>query len=300
MINYERLFLLLDNLYEGAYLINSDNEITYWNKSAEQITGYLKSDIVDKIKFYEIFTYISRDGVNLCNSQSFSLFSTLFNNGKIQDNQKNYVRNKAGHQIPVSIRVITFCNKRRSVIENIHLFNDNSPRDFLEKEYRELKDLAVIDQLTKLKNRRYAENIVGEKLSNLKISGLPLGILFIDIDEFKIINDSYGHKVGDLILQMVGQTLLRNVRPSDIVVRWGGDEMIIILNGNLNNSKLSHIANELRVLVENSSADHYKKITISIGATLAQEDDTLESLIKRADELMYSSKKTGRNCVTVG
>ena len=116
------------------------------------------------------------------------------------------------------------------------------------------------------------------------------GVLFIDIDHFKSINDNFGHRVGDKVLKMVAMVLLKNIRSFDTVGRWGGEEFIIIVL-NVNKKRLMKIANKLRILVQSSTFPLRRKksimrVTISIGAAISQPIDTVKSLIQRADKLM--------------
>ncbi len=124
----------------------------------------------------------------------------------------------------------------------------------------------------------------------------------MDIDHFKKVNDTYGHDIGDEVLKFVANTFVTNSRPFDSYGRWGGEEFIGIIR-NITCEGLEHIGNRLRLLVENSYILHENKklqVTISIGATLVKDDDTIESLVKRADILLYQSKAAGRNRLTIG
>ncbi|MDY0042552.1 MAG: GGDEF domain-containing protein, partial [Desulforhabdus sp.] len=115
-------------------------------------------------------------------------------------------------------------------------------------------------------------------------------------------NDTYGHHVGDAVLKFVASTFVANSRPFDLYGRWGGEEFIGIIR-NINEHDLEAMGNRIRSLVEKSYIIHNDRqlqVSISIGATLVRESDTLESLIKRADKLLYQSKAAGRNCLTLG
>lgn len=110
----------------------------------------------------------------------------------------------------------------------------------------------------------------------------------MDIDHFKQFNDTYGHDVGDDVLKFVANTFVANARPFDLYGRWGGEEFIGIIR-NIKGHDLKNLGNRVRKLVENSYITHNGKtlqVTISIGATLVSESDTVESLIKRADTLL--------------
>lgn len=131
---------------------------------------------------------------------------------------------------------------------------------------------------------------------------VPFGILFIDIDHFKKVNDTYGHDAGDDVLKFVAKTLIDSSRPFDLYGRWGGEEFIGVLR-NIKEQGFETVGNRVRMLIENSYIKYEDKklnVTISIGATVVNDGDTMESLIKRADVLLYKSKAGGRNCLTVG
>jgi diguanylate cyclase (GGDEF)-like protein len=131
--------------------------------------------------------------------------------------------------------------------------------------------------------------------------GLRFGLLIIDVDHFKQFNDQYGHDTGDLVLQSVANTLLCCIRPFDAICRWGGEEFSGIFP-NIDLTTLEEIAERLKMLVQHSEVqtdDGLLSVTVSIGGTMAKDNDTTASLVKRADALMYVSKKEGRNRVTV-
>jgi diguanylate cyclase (GGDEF)-like protein len=124
----------------------------------------------------------------------------------------------------------------------------------------------------------------------------------LDIDNFKLVNDTFGHEVGDKVLKILAETIQSNFRRHDFLGRWGGEEFVIVFS-DVNRDGLMIASEKIRNLVAASSlrlSDHDLKITISIGATVVTEDDTPESIITRADQLMYSSKRNGKNIVTFG
>jgi len=124
----------------------------------------------------------------------------------------------------------------------------------------------------------------------------------MDIDRFKQVNDVYGHDTGDGVLKMVAKTLASNLRSDDFIGRWGGEEFVAVIT-DTDNKSLYGIAEKLRALVSQSSFTTDRgsvSATISAGATVAKRGETMEQLIKRADRLMYESKSSGRNFVTIG
>jgi diguanylate cyclase (GGDEF)-like protein len=182
----------------------------------------------------------------------------------------------------------------------VETFSDISAKDILTQKLEELRKMALLDPLTGIGNRRFVETGLSSKFNELQRYGWKFGLLFIDIDHFKEVNDLYGHEAGDLVLKMVSGTLINNSRSSDFVGRWGGEEFAATI-ANVTGEELLCIAQKYRVLVGESSFPAGKdkiNVTVSIGATLVRPDDSSETLLKRADKLMYRSKLSGRNCVT--
>ena len=189
-----------------------------------------------------------------------------------------------------------------NVIGCVELFTDISSLKANELRIKELEEMVLLDNITKLANRNYIEKELSVRFEETKRLGVPFGILFMDIDHFKKFNDTYGHDFGDRVLKFVADTLVRNSRPFDEIGRWGGDEFIGIMR-NVGRRQIEYIGNRLRMLVEASYiqiANNKLYVSISIGATLVRDTDSLESLIKRADTLLYESKWAGRNRLTMG
>lgn len=162
----------------------------------------------------------------------------------------------------------------------------------------ELKDKLRIDPLTQVANRNFFDFEIAKRLEETKLFSNTFGILMMDIDYFKKVNDTYGHLVGDEILKIVAHTLTSNIKKTDLVSRWGGEEFIAILDVS-NKDELLKIAERLRLLVAASSyqldEERTVQVTISIGGTLVTKIDTIKTAISRADENMYYAKQNGRN-----
>ena len=293
--DYKRL---LDNLYDGVYFVDCDRRITYWNKAAETLTGYKVSEVIGTCCSDNILMHVNEKGDNLCQTQC--PLSKTMASGQMQEADA-YLHHKNGHRVPVSIRTSPIMNKENRIIGAVEIFSDNSAKQVLLQKVEVLQKLALLDPLTKVGNRRYAEINLQAKLDEMLRYGWRLGILFVDVDYFKKINDAYSHNAGDKVLKMVAATLENNIRNSDMVGRWGGDEFVVILS-NTDESQLYGVASKLRALVEKSAFFADKDIinvTVSIGATIAQANDTIDTLVKRADKLGYQSKVSGRNRITV-
>ena len=294
--SFERI---IENLHDGLYFVDRDRVITYWNKAAEQISGFTANEVVGKSCSDNILTHIDGEGNSLCTGMC-PLAETIAD-GKPRE-AEIYMHHKDGHRIPVSVRISTLTDRDGNIIGGVELFTDVSNKAANELRVKELEKLALLDNLTLLANRNYIEREIQSRFEEKNRFNVPFGILFIDIDRFKKFNDIYGHYVGDDVLKFVANTFVANARPFDFYGRWGGEEFIGIIR-NINSQDLELLGNRLRYLVENSYIIHENEklyVTISIGATLVNENDTIDSLIKRADTFLYKSKAAGRNCLTIG
>jgi diguanylate cyclase (GGDEF)-like protein len=158
----------------------------------------------------------------------------------------------------------------------------------------ELEDRVYIDPLTGAFNRRYHD----ERLKHIIGTGIKFGFIFIDIDHFKDVNDRFGHSVGDQVLQEMCEVIQANIRNTDFLVRWGGEEFCLILP-NVSKEILPGIAEKLRRVIENFKFCTGTKITASLGVTMNIAGEDEKSLLERADTALYESKENGRNMVTV-
>lgn len=179
---------------------------------------------------------------------------------------------------------------------NLILFFDISKR----KKYEEdLLKASITDCLTGLFNRRFAEKELERAKALAERYELPFSVLMIDIDDFKKINDRFGHDVGDLVLKTLATILKHNCRESDVIARWGGEEFLVLLS-NTGFEGAGTIAERLRKTVANLRVKDLPHFTISIGYTTYRKGEDIESLIKRVDSALYSAKGSGKNtCVGI-
>lgn len=298
-LNEKNYRIILDNLYDGLYFVDRQRIIRYWNKGAERISGYTAEEVVGRSCADNILTHVDGDGNNLCRTLC-PLAQTL--QDRKQREAEVYLHHKDGHRVPVSVRISTLTDEQGRVTGGLELFTDITNYKAIEARAKELEAMAFMDKLTRLANRRYIEKELSMRFDEEKRFGRPFGLLFMDIDHFKMFNDNYGHDVGDHVLQFVANTLMSNARPFDVIGRWGGEEFIGIIR-NIDDKQLKDLAERLRALVASSYLVHNDEklqVTLSMGATLIQPGEDIEHLIRRADTLLYESKQAGRNRVTFG
>ncbi|QCT94813.1 GGDEF domain-containing protein [Caminibacter mediatlanticus TB-2] len=169
----------------------------------------------------------------------------------------------------------------------------NSLQAELDKAYKEL----LIDPLTKVYNRKALEKDLNEILKNGKERDLDLVIAIIDLDDFKLINDQFGHIVGDYVLIKICEIVKSLIRKTDKLYRYGGDEFIIVFN----RSTILNAQRSIERIIDKISKTRLKykenliEVSVSAGLTSHKKGDTLESLIKRADEALYKVKNSTKN-----
>jgi diguanylate cyclase (GGDEF)-like protein len=166
----------------------------------------------------------------------------------------------------------------------------------LEEQREKLAILATTDQLTQVSNRAKFKIILEKEIQRYQRENSIFSIIFFDIDFFKKINDTYGHNEGDNVLRDLSNLVSENIRSSDTIARWGGEEFIILcIDSNLENSIL--IAEKLRKIIEEYDFGLPTNVTCSFGVSEYISDESQECFIKRADNGLYKAKESGRNRV---
>ena len=290
---------LLESTHDGIYFVNRDRQITYWNQSAENLTGYCPNEAVGNHCYSNFLDHVDEAGNPLCGG-GCPLSRAMAEDQPAQ--AEMYLRHKSGHRVPISVRVLPVRDTSGEVVGAVEVFSDATPKDRAEKRVRELENLAFRDPLTHLANRRYLELKVAQALEDHQQFAREYGLLLLDLDRFKAVNDRYGHDVGDAVLKAVSETLEHALRSVDTVGRWGGEEFLVLIT-DVNASALGDLAERCRALIAQSSVPYGASrvsVTTSIGATLISHTDTAEEAIRRADQLMYQSKSSGGDRTTVG
>jgi len=173
---------------------------------------------------------------------------------------------------------------------------ENSERKhFADK--KQLEFMTITDWLTSIYNRRRFEYVLGLWIKNMRHD--PFCLLFFDIDDFKKVNDTFGHEAGDEVLVKTTEIVSSKIRDDDIFARWGGEEFVVLFGG-INIDMGRELAERLRKAVEDNPCGEAGKITISIGVVQyhrGEDNESPENFVKRADEKMYEAKKAGKNRV---
>lgn len=189
-------------------------------------------------------------------------------------------------------------------LPQIQNYIDSARPELLSKDLMQiLKISSTTDALTGLFNRKYLDEYIEKALSQAKRNGIVYGILMIDIDYFKMVNDTYGHDVGDKAIKILSKILQESIRDSDTVFRFGGEEFLVLLY-QCDEAVVEKIAQKIRLAFEkapiqaSNGASFYK--TLSVGASIFPKDaDSIWKCIKYADIALYNAKENGRNCVKI-
>lgn len=286
---YERIFFEYANDAVFVFKFNVDGEFSNFIdiniKACEQL-GYSRDELLS-LSIREISSQ------NFFHEEKSSL-ENLRVNGGILSNRTHVA--KDGTKIPVEIS--THVVKINGEYLCISIARDITERISL---MEEMKKMASLDPLTGILNLREFMNKGNNKFELAKKNSYNFSLLMLDIDNFKEVNDNYGHRVGDRILKGFVSIINRVLRSNDIFGRVGGDEFAIIFL-NISEEESFKIAERIRQEIQrsNNSIDGKNiKISVSIGMSAMSKNDTFEKLFVQSDDALYKSKTAGRNVVTV-
>lgn len=284
----EEIHVILDNEMIGSMML-IDRKIIWSNRAMSMILGYSESELLGsstKLLFAEesMFEAVGRDAYPLKINEPY---------------RAQYEMRKAdGNKIWIDISATAISY---NVTMSLWLVNDISKLKALEEK---LKHELDHDFLTGLRTRASFMSQALIELHRAVRSNTGLSLLMLDIDFFKLVNDSYGHQTGDIVLKNIAELIKNSLRDFDICARIGGEEFVIALS-ETNQDEALGIAERIRLLVENAKITPLTpspplQITVSIGlSSLNSKEDSIDALISRADQALYKAKNTGRNRVCI-
>ncbi len=194
--------------------------------------------------------------------------------------------------------------RTRQMVEDVQQAREqvsdaNKQVETLKKQMEKVKQEIIIDPLTRIYNRRAYDEKIKQEMMGYQRYGRPTALAIVDIDHFKSVNDTYGHRTGDGVLRILSEVMQKEIREIDVLARYGGEEFALILPHTPYPQALE-VAERIRQKVEVSRFTYKGKpfsVTVSIGVGTLQENDTLESYVERVDQALYRGKKGGRNRV---
>jgi len=290
---------LLDHLSDGVYFVDRERRIHYWNEGARRLTGYGAEEVVGRRCQDGILCHTDPSGRDVCRGQC-PLASSMKDG--VQHEGYLFLRHKQGRRVPIWVRVQPIRGADGSIVGAVEIFSDDTAGTEERRKVAVMQRLAFLDHLTELPNRRFLEITLQTALAEFEGQKDALGVLMVDLDNLKGINDTFGHSFGDEALKQIAKTLSSSLRPTDTVGRWGGDEFLAIVR---------EVNRESLLLLAERCAEHVRQISIpnqngkvlaasvSVGAALCRAEESGEDLVQRADRLLYLSKARGKNQATV-
>lgn len=277
--------VVYENSGEAVMITDGDNRILSVNKAFTAITGYDPEEV------------IGENPRLLASGRHDPDFFAAMWNALLQEGYwrgEIWNRRKSGELFPEWLTIAVLRNSEGSVSNYIANFSDAT--EYKANEER-IHRLAHHDHLTDLPNRTLLRDRLEQAIAHAKRHGERVALLFLDLDRFKLINDTLGHQMGDKLLQQVAARLRDSVRPEDTVSRQGGDEFVVVLQGIRDLSHVAHLAAKFLDLLSDEYDIEGERLSItpSIGISVYPEDgEDIEDLIKHADTAMYYAKETGR------
>ena len=277
---------VFENSQDGLVVLNASNEITMVNPAVTTLLGYEANVLLGKTPF-EVLPW----------QQFTSLMPTitdsLENFGQWQG--EVWEKHSSGKLVPMFVKINRIVsNQQRGEFDMVLTLSDLSNV----KEMERLEHLAHHDALTGLANRSHLYKTLDEVVSSSQYSDNHFAVLYLDLDGFKEVNDTYGHDAGDEMLRQVASRLLSQVRSGDLVARLSGDEFVLIIKST-NKEMMSALAERLLKIIteEVMYRNRSLKVGASIGINLVEDDERdLDLILKSADQAMYEAKSQGKGC----
>lgn len=284
------------------FVLDKNHVITNWNKACEKMTGLKAQTVVGTTDHWRAFYPSKRacladlvlDGAYDSVPLLYEKFepSTFLHDGV---RSEGWFDDVGGQKRYLVFDAVPIYNRSKELVAVIQTLQDISERKKLEEE---LGRLATIDALTSLYNRHRFNELLEQEAARARRYHTPLSLIMFDLDYFKNINDTYGHAVGDQVLQTVAKIIRENVRTTDWVGRWGGEEFMVLCP-EATEADAGFTAEKLRALVESHIFETVKTITISCGVTRFKAPDSVDAFVSRADDGLYRAKDKGRNVVEI-
>ncbi len=301
---------LFETIGTTSVALEKEIEVSTSNRSLlqEYKNAIDMSAIVSKADIYGKITYVNDE---FCKVSEYTTDELLGNNHRIlahpeQDKEefkklwrkilskevyKGTIKNlsKNGKTYYVDATIVPILDQENNILEFLAIRYDVT-------EHILTTSHAYTDTLTGIPNRRKFEEVFMYEKKQLKRYQHPITLAILDIDHFKNFNDDFGHLVGDEILISLSKAVEKVLRETDFFARWGGEEFVLLFKNTTIQDSLI-VLEKIRVIIENMKHPRAGNITASFGVTQYRQEDTLDSLMHRADKALYIAKNDGRNCI---
>ena len=286
---------LLESLYDGFYLVDSDLRIVIWNRGAEKLLGYSSQQMLNHVWTSRTLSYSHRDGAT-CADHDCPMHQVVAT-GK-PSSSIFQMKHGEGHWKEIELQTVPLIDQNQRLQGVAEIFRDVSRSGRKPQEYRELRMAASRDPLTSVANRGELETQMAMLVSEFSERNYEeaFSIIFLDVDHFKSINDKFGHTVGDAVLIEIARLMQHETYSGELVGRYGGEEFVVLCPST-DIAQASQRAERLRIAISKTRIPELKEreLTASFGVAQAEPGDSVESLLRRADKALYMAKDGGRN-----
>jgi two-component system cell cycle response regulator len=289
---------VLDGLQTGVYVVDRHRRIRFWNEGAEQITGYLRQDVVGR--FLRDHLLITGDDVKYLDSDPDDPLNLAFRDGK-PSTMNVSILHKDGYRVPVVLRTNPIRNSHGAVVGAAESFEKIRSSSDWTRRQSAFADCGCLDALTGVAAQAFMETLLREKLITFAEHNIPFGILLIQVDRMDQIRASRGPAVVPTILRIIAQSVENCVRPTDLVGCWGENQFLAILL-ECKESEVPLVGERVRRMIGRSEIEWWGdkfSITSPLGGAGCRTGDDVELLIARAEASVQESIAKGGNCVTV-
>lgn len=273
-------------ILEGMLVMDLNNKILFCNESALEMTGFSSHEVKGAYCHDDLLNPVDLEGKQVC------LMASPLEEDDVYVERFLYFHHKMGHRILVKSRLFRWEESGvvKGTIETFVMAKGHYTKKALPSNLTEPN--------TGLANKSYASTYIESSLALERSTNLPFGILILDIDNFEALNMTYGRELGDKVLQIVSMSLKEVFYEADLLVRWSGDEFVLIY-ANITSNGLKVLGERLRIVMENTSlrGRTFKEVdlTVSVGGTLVRPRDTVDTIVSRAMESVRKSKAKGGN-----
>jgi len=289
---------VLDNLQTGVYIVDRNRRIRFWNEGAEQITGYLRQDVVGRFLRDHLLT--TSDTVKDLDSDPEDPINLVFRDGKPSILDVS-ILHKDGYRVPIVLRTNPIRNSRGAVVGAAESFERNRSASDWTRRQAGFADFGCLDSMTGVAAQSFMETQLRENLTTFAEHNIPFGILLVQIDHMDQFRASRGPGVVTTILRVIAQSVENCVRPTDFVGCWGANQFIAILM-ECRESEVARVGERVRKMISQAEIEWWGdkfSVTSPVGGAGCRAGDNSEALLARAAASLQDSIAKGGNCVTV-
>jgi diguanylate cyclase (GGDEF)-like protein/PAS domain S-box-containing protein len=273
---------------DAIVMLDGQGNVSFWNPAAEKIFGYPREAILGKNLHRMV---VPDEHLYEIHKRAFKHFQSTGQGNVIGKTIELKAKHQNGRNFDAELSLTALWLK--DSWHTVGIVRDISKRKQAEEE---LRRLSVTDTLTSIYNRRYFVQVLENEIERAKRTVYEFSLIMLDIDRFKSINDQYGHNSGDLVLKSMAKMISNRIRKIDVFARWGGEEFVILLP-DTSVKQAVNLAEELREHISRMDIPSVCQVTASFGVAGYCPEDTVDTLVNKADNAMYEAKDAGRNRV---